>query len=84
MQVKSNCSSYPFQCIQTHIILPHWCAGTSLLETWTSRKAILSIGGLSKTVFQGLLDCSKVGLELAHGPLQGPQLGLRPLCRLHA
>ena len=43
MQVNSNCSSYPLQCVQMCIFLLQLCAGISLLETWTSTKALLFI-----------------------------------------
>lgn len=34
MHTKSNCSSYPIQCVQTHSLLQQ-STGTSNLETWT-------------------------------------------------
>lgn len=38
--------------------LLQWCAGTSLLETWTFTKALSSMGDCSDNVFQRLLDHS--------------------------
>ena len=39
MQVRSNYSSYPLQCVQTCIF-----GSSGMLETWTSIKALLSMG----------------------------------------
>lgn len=41
MEVKSNCSSDPLQCIQIDFFFLHYCAGTSL-KTWISTKNLSS------------------------------------------
>lgn len=44
MCIKSNCSSYLLQCVQTCLFLLQRHAGASLLETCTSTKALSSMG----------------------------------------
>ena len=87
IQVKSNCFSYPLQYIQSKVqskiclfVLLYWCAGTSLLETWTSTKALIYLVIVS--VLQGLQDCNQEDLGLVHGLLQGQQLGPSSECLL--
>lgn len=79
----SNYSSHPLQCIQTCIIsapIACWDFCTGLLDF---PQGFLIYGWLSKTsVLQEILDCSWVGLEPAHRPLQGPRTGHRSVCPL--
>lgn len=72
MQVKSDCSSSPLLCIQPCIYLLQWYAGTSLLETWTSTKALLSVGDCPRQCSPGAPGLGSEGLESVHGPLEGP------------
>ena len=46
MQIKWNCSSYRLQCIQflTPFFSFQWCAGISLLDSWTSKYILLPAG----------------------------------------
>ena len=47
VQVKSNCPSFPFQCIQIHTYVffnLQQFDGTTQLDSWTSAKALSSMG----------------------------------------
>lgn len=74
MQVKSNCSSYPFHCIQTYPFLLQWCAGTSL-GSRTSTEVLIH-GLLS----QCSLGVPKPWLRPIHRTLKGPQVVLKSVC----
>ena len=84
MQVKSNCSSYPsLQCIQICIFFLHWHAGTSPLETWTSKKSSLSMGNCLRQHFPGTpRPWLKRAGEGSWAAIAGTELGQRSLCLL--
>lgn len=73
--VKSNCSSYPHQCIQTQnsYFFLQWHVGSSPLETWTSAVSLIH-GWLPESMFPWGFQTGWEGLELVCVSHQCPQL----------
>lgn len=69
------------RCVQIYLFFLQWRSGTCL-ETWTSTETLSWDDDCLRQCFPEQPDHSREGLEPVHGPLQGPQLGLRSVCLL--
>ena len=78
--VKSYCFSYPLQCVQTCSFLFQWCPGTSLLENWTSTKALISMSDCLRHIFPGVPRLWPRGAGATSLTKQGPEPGLKSVC----
>ena len=64
-------------CPNSLFVLLQWCAGTYLLETWTSTKDLLSMGDYLRQCFPGPRRPWLGGAGASSWATQGPQLGPR-------
>lgn len=85
IRIKSNCSLYPLQRVQTHFFffLLQRCAGMCSLETWIQQRlshpwVIVCLSQRSPRAPKSWLR----GAGPVHGPLQSPQPEPRFMCLL--
>lgn len=72
MDIKSNYSSYPLQCIQTLCIYfsLELCVGKFTLEIWSSTKPLSSVSACLSQCFTRAPGPGQERLELVYEPLQ--------------